>query len=140
MGISKDVTARELVGLTSVSSAPGLPYTVPIGDRFQELFGIGRTTQWQLIEHGEVESILVSVPGRGRSNASRGRRVIVVSSYLAYLERQKQREAAGEIGMTSPNPRARRGEGPTPQVSPRTVRHPQRSGEPNQRYRTARSR
>lgn len=82
-----------------------LPYAVPVGDPFQNLFGPGATVQRQLIQEGEVDSVLV---GAGRS--ARGRRVIIVSSYLAYLERQKQREAAGEIGWKSPNPRARQRE------------------------------
>jgi hypothetical protein len=95
MGVSRDFTA--------LADLPGqaLPYALPVGDPFQQMFGPGATTQRELIKNGEVESVLV---GAGKS--ARGRRVIIVSSYLAYLDRQKQREAAGEIGWKSPNPRA----------------------------------
>jgi len=75
------------------------PYSVPFGAPFQRLFGPGKSTQHKLIKTGEIESALVGEP--------RGRRVIIVPSYLAYLERQRKKEAAGEIGSPSPNPRAR---------------------------------
>ena len=126
-GISKDVTARELA---EVSSA--LPYAVPNGDRFQELFGIGRTLQWNLIEHGAVESVLV-----GAGDRSRGRRLIIVSSYLAYLERQKQREAAGLIGMASPNPRAHKRQAAATTAPTRIIERRRASAQPRQQYRSS---
>lgn len=113
MGISRDVYAREHAGPTA------LPHSVPVGDPFQRMFGIGRTTQWQLIELGEVESVLIGAPGRARARPGRGRRVIIVASYLAYMERQKQREAAGEIKIASPNPRAR--QAPAPAIAERST-------------------
>src|SRR5437763_6629351 len=121
MAISRDITAREPAGLSPpASAAPALPYAVPIGGPFQELFGPGATVQRQLIQEGEVESVLV---GSGKS--ARGRRVIIVSSYLAYLERQKQREAAGEIGWQSPNPRARKRPSAAAAPAPaRTIKRP----------------
>ena len=128
MGISRDVTARELAGLPG----GGLPHTVPIGEPFQQLFGIGATTQRQLDAAGEIETVLVTVPGRDRAGtkSGRGRRVIIVASYLAYLDRQRQREAAGEIGTPSPNPRARQRHAavasPAPPIATSTAR-PRRS-------------
>src|ERR1700693_374384 len=103
MGISRDVTARELAGLPG----GGLPHTVPIGEPFQQLFGIGGTPQRQLDAAGETEPVLLTVPGRDRAGtkSGRGRRVIIVASYLAYLDRQRQREAAGEVRPPSTKPR-----------------------------------
>jgi hypothetical protein len=109
-----------------------LPYAVPVGDPFQELFGTGGTVQRQLIQNGEVESVLV---GAGKS--ARGRRMIIVSSYLAYLERQKQREAAGEIGWQSPNPRARKRE-PVAVSPTRIIQRPQSTAQPRQKYQSRR--
>jgi hypothetical protein len=74
--------------------------TIPFGAPFREATGVARSTQHELIKRGEIASVLVGGP--------RGRRVIIVSSWLHYLERQRQREFAGEIGMVSPNPRARK--------------------------------
>ena len=76
-----------------------LPHFVPFGEPFQQLFGPCRSTQAQLIQKREIRSVLVG--------EKRGRRMIDTASYLEYLERQRQREAAGEIGIASPNPRAR---------------------------------
>lgn len=75
--------------------------TIPFGAPFQEVTGVPRSTQHELIKRNEIASALVG-------SGPRGRRVIIVSSWLQYLERQRQRESAGEIGMLSPNPRARR--------------------------------
>lgn len=86
--------------MKSTSGAPSLPYSVPIGDPFQALFGVCRSEQCLLIAKDEVDSVLVGEP--------RGRRHIIVASYLAYLERQREREAAGTIGRPSPNPRGRK--------------------------------
>lgn len=61
---------------------------------FEELSGLGHTKTYELIGR-EIESVLV-----GR------RRLIVVASYLAFLERQKQAQAAGIGRIDSPNPRA----------------------------------
>jgi hypothetical protein len=84
----------------SLYSVPfGLPYSVPFGIPFQKMFGPSRSTQHGLIRRKEIESALVG--------ERRGRRVIIVASYLAYLERQRGKEADGEIGSPSPNPRAR---------------------------------
>ena len=77
-----------------------LPYSVPVGAPFQKLFGPSRTTQHELIQQGEIESALVG--------DRRGRRVIFTQSYLDYLKRQQRKEAAGDIGAPSPNPRARK--------------------------------
>jgi hypothetical protein len=77
--------------------------TVAVGDQAREKLGISRATQYELIAAGEIESRLAG-PG------PRGRRLILVDSWLRYLERQGEREAAGEIGMASPNPRARKRE------------------------------
>jgi hypothetical protein len=106
-----------------------LPYAVPVGDPFQRLFGPGATVQHQLIKQGEVDSVLV-----GAAKSARGRRVIIVASYLAYLDRQKQREAAGEIGWQSPNPKARRRDTAAPSA-PRTITRPAPvSSRPRQKY------
>ena len=66
-----------------------LPPYVPFGDPFKRLFGPCRSTQAQLIQKREIRSVLVG--------ETRGRRMIDTASYLEYLERQRQREAAGEI-------------------------------------------
>jgi hypothetical protein len=132
MGLSKDVTELELAGLSSASNASALPYAVPIGDPFQRLFGMGRTLQGQLIAHGEIESVLVGGP-------SRGRRLIIVASVIAYYKRQKQREAAGEIGMASPNPRARQRPAIAVAAPARTVQRPQANAQPRQQFRSRRS-
>jgi hypothetical protein len=76
-----------------------LPHTLPMGAPFKERFGIGRSTQAALIQRSEIESALVG--------DKRGRRVIFTQSYLDYLARQQEKEAAGKIGGPSPNPRAR---------------------------------
>jgi hypothetical protein len=76
------------------------PHAVAVGKPFEKQFGPARGTQYGLIEKGEVSSFLVG--------DKRGRRYIVVQSWLDYIERQRRKEAAGEIGVTSPNPRARR--------------------------------
>src|SRR5438067_1733639 len=104
MGLSRQVGARELAGL---SRGRRVKYSsdsafVPVGDDFQEVFGPGRTTQSELIRDGEVRSVLVG--------GKRGRRFIETKSWFEYVQRQRQREAAGEIGMASPNPRARKRE------------------------------
>lgn len=76
-----------------------LPVFVPLGKPFQELFGIARSTQAELIRKRELRSVLVG--------DVRGRRMIEVQSWLEYVERQQRREAAGQIGVNSPNPHAR---------------------------------
>jgi hypothetical protein len=74
-----------------------LPHTVPFGTPFRKLFGPSRTTQHDLIATGEIKSALVG--------DRRGRRVIFTQSWLDYLARQQQKEAAGDIGHRSPSPR-----------------------------------
>jgi hypothetical protein len=93
-----------------------LPYTVPSGKPFQDLFGPCRSTQMDLIDKGELESFL---SGAG----PRGRRMIVTASWVAYVERQRQREANGEIGTRSPNPRARAHGAAVPAPAPRPARN-----------------
>ena len=88
--------------------ASRLPHSVPMGRPFQELFGPCRSTQSELIRKGELRSVLVG--------DVRGRRMIETQSWLEYVERQRQREAAGEIGMASPNPRARNEKAPAPSL------------------------
>jgi hypothetical protein len=136
MGISRDASSRELARLSG-PVGQDLPYSLPIGEPFQRLFGIGRTTQCQLIECGEVDSILVGAPGRDRTT-TRGRRVIIVSSYLAYMERQRQRETAGEIGMASPNPRARRRQTTSTAGAAFAVEPPRANAQHQQQYRSSR--
>jgi len=97
--------AEPIAGATVVE----LPYSIPVGAPFQKLFGPSRTTQHELIQRGEIESALVG--------DRRGRRVIFTQSYLDYLKRQQQKEAAGDIGTPSPNPRARE-RSATPQPHP----------------------
>jgi len=55
--------------------------TIP---EFLKSSGVGRSKTYELIEAGETKSVLV-----GR------RRLIVVQSYLDYLARQMQQQAAG---------------------------------------------
>jgi len=91
------------------SKLRALPVFVPMGKPFQDLFGPGRSTQGELIRKKEIRSVLIG--------DARGRRIIETASWFEYLERQRRREAAGEIGRSSPNPRARRqrrGAFPTP--------------------------
>ena len=107
-----------------------------IGDRitmtipqFMTASGLGRSKTYDLIDR-EIDSVLVD-----------GRRVIIVQSYLDYLERQKQAQAAGVGRIPSPNPRAKSGDGRTasPAVSyaaPPTRRSP-RGRSP--KYRRSRS-
>ena len=76
------------------------PYSTPIGREFERQFGVGEPMQRRLIKDGEVESFLLGAP--------RGRRHIITRSYLAYVERQQRREAAGQVGKPSPNPKAKR--------------------------------
>ncbi|MGH7055816.1 MAG: hypothetical protein ACREFK_03670 [Stellaceae bacterium] len=67
--------------------------TMPVPE-FCRVSGIGHSRLYDLINTGEIESVLI-----GR------RRLIVVDSYRAYLTRlQKEGSALGP----SPNPRARR--------------------------------
>jgi len=96
---------------TVTAPAALLPYTVPSGKPFQDLFGPCRSTQMDLIDKGELDSFL---SGAG----PRGRRMIVTASWVAYVKRQRQREANGEIGMRSPNPRARAHEAAAPAAPP----------------------
>jgi hypothetical protein len=84
----------------NAGQASCLPYSLPVGEPFQTAFGPCRSTQMDLIARGEVKSYLVG--------DRRGRRMIITQSYLDYVGRQRQREAAGEIGVASPNPRARK--------------------------------
>ncbi len=84
-----NLRAEPIAGTTVVE----LPYSVPVGAPFQKLFGPSRTTQHELIQQGEIESALVG--------DRRGRRVIFTQSYLDYLKRQQQKEAAGDIGTPS---------------------------------------
>jgi hypothetical protein len=95
-----------------------LPYSIPVGAPFQKLFGPSRSTQHELIQQGEIESALVG--------DRRGRRVILTQSYLDYLRRQQQKEAAGDIGTPSPNPRARE-RSATPQPSGKSALQPLRA-------------
>jgi hypothetical protein len=109
--------AERIGGATVVE----LPYSIPVGAPFQKLFGPSRTTQHELIQQGEIESALVG--------DRRGRRVILTQSYLDYLKRQQQKEAAGDIGTPSPNPRAReRSATPRPRgkAAQRAPRRPRR--------------
>src|SRR5215470_8143098 len=76
-----------------------IPLFVPLGKPFQDLFGPCRSTQSELIREGEIKSVLIG--------SRRGRRLIETQSWFQYVERQRQREAAGEIGVGSPNPRVR---------------------------------
>ena len=93
-----------------------LPYSVPLGREFERQFGVGEPMQRRLIRDGEVESFLLGAP--------RGRRHIITRSYLAYVERQQRREAAGELGLPSPNPKAkRRGIEPETAALPRSTVH-----------------
>ena len=101
---------------TATAAAALLPYTVPSGKPFQDLFGPCRSTQMDLIDKGELESFL---SGAG----PRGRRMILTTSWLAYVERHRQREANGEIGMRSPNPRARAHEATAPLPRPARTRN-----------------
>jgi hypothetical protein len=55
-----------------------LPITVPIGPKFQALSGLGVTKQRELDAKGEIETVVAG-----------GRRLVIVESYLAYLEREK---------------------------------------------------
>src|SRR4051812_31893615 len=70
--------------------------TIPVGIPFQQKTGIGRSRQFELIAKGDLESVMV-----GR------RRLIIVSSYHAYLDRLRQRERGEGKRLPSPNPRAR---------------------------------
>lgn len=54
------------------------PVTIPIGRPFQEFSGIGATKQRELDAQNEIETVVCG-----------GRRLIVVQSFLDYLERQK---------------------------------------------------
>jgi hypothetical protein len=76
-----------------------LPHAVPVGKPFEAIFGVCRSSQYELIDRGEIESRLIG--------GVRGRRLIITQSWLDYLERQRLKEAAGEIGAASPNPRSR---------------------------------
>ena len=106
--------AEPIAGATVVE----LPYSIPVGAPFQKLFGPSRTTQHELIQRGEIESALVG--------DRRGRRVIFTQSYLDYLKRQQQKEAAGDIGTSSPNPRARE-RSATPQPQGKSASQPLRA-------------
>ena len=83
----------------SKSAVTELPHSVPLGTPFQRLFGPCRTTQHELIRRGEIKSALVG--------DRRGRRVILVQSYLDYLNRQQAKEAAGKIGSRRHRPTQR---------------------------------
>jgi hypothetical protein len=106
-----------------------LPPFVPFGEPFQRLFGPCRSTQADLIKKGKIRSVLVG--------EKRGRRMIETASYLEYLERQRQREAAGEIGMASPNRRARRRQ-PVTESHARTIERPQSTAQARQEYQSSR--
>ena len=69
--------------------------TVPVGEPFRRISGIGRSQQYELIAAGELDSVL-----NGR------RRLILVASYRAYLDRLRDQENDGKR-LPSPNPRAR---------------------------------
>jgi hypothetical protein len=131
MGLSRDVGARELAGLPRVQRVKYSAQSayIPMGDPFQEVFGPGRSLQSDLIRDGEIRSVLVG--------GKRGRRMIETASYREYVERQKQREAAGEIGMASPNPRARKRQ-PAAASPPRTIERPQANARARQLYGSSR--
>jgi len=95
---SEQFSGDQLAALAA-TVASYLPCSVPVGEPFQRLFGPCRSTQMELIARREIESYLVG--------EMRGRRHIITRSYLAYIQRQRDKEAAGLIGMASPNPRAR---------------------------------
>jgi hypothetical protein len=88
-------TATATAALMIGQLAP-YPHAVPQGREFQERFGPSSSLQDNLINAGEIESVLI-----GKAGTTRGRRLILVASWLAYLERQKQLEAAGKIGAAS---------------------------------------
>ena len=75
------------------------PHAVPVGTPFEKRFGPSRSTQFDLINRGELSSFLVG--------DKRGRRYIITQSWLDYIERQRRKESAGKIGTRSPNPKAR---------------------------------
>jgi hypothetical protein len=75
--------------------------TMPI-PQFLTASGIGRSKTYDLINEGEIQSVLVGK-----------RRLIIVQSYLDYLERQKQAETNGIGRIASPNPRAKSSNAPT---------------------------
>ena len=92
------------------------PHSVAVGRPFQEKFGPCRSAQYRLIEQGEVESFLL---GGGR-----GRRFIIVETWLDYVKRQQRREAAlraqngGRLGPEG-IARAAHGRGPPGKRNPR---------------------
>jgi hypothetical protein len=81
-GIQMDTTTADII-------------TVPVGEPFRRISGIGRSRQFELIAAGELDSVL-----NGR------RRLILIASYRAYLDRLRERENEGKR-LPSPNPRAR---------------------------------
>jgi hypothetical protein len=70
-------------------------FTIPTGEPFRARTGIGRSRQFELIAKGELDSVLV-----GR------RRLIIMKSFHRYIERLREREAAGVGRIASPNQRA----------------------------------
>ena len=106
-----------------------LPHYVPLGEPFQRLFGPCRSTQADLVNGGEIRSVLVG--------GNRGRRMIETASYLEYLDRQRKREAAGEIGGRSLGAalrKRRRDKTSTPKASPLSIERPQSNAQPRQEY------
>jgi hypothetical protein len=71
--------------------------TMPIPE-FLGASGLGRSKTYDLINEGEIQSVLVGK-----------RRLIIVQSYLDYLGRQKRAEENGIGCIPSPNPRAKSG-------------------------------
>jgi len=69
--------------------------TKPIG-LFCEAEGIGRQQTYDLINAGEIESVLVG-----------NRRLIIMQSWVDYISRLQQQQAGSALGA-SPNPKARK--------------------------------
>jgi hypothetical protein len=73
--------AQALAGV----NARDVPFAVPIGAEFQRRYGPSRSVQYQLVESGAIQSVLIG--------DRRGRRYIIVDSYLDYVRQQQEREA-----------------------------------------------
>ena len=62
--------------------AAGAPYSLPTGKPFERFGGPSRSTQYQLIKDGEIDSFLVG-----------NRRYIITQSWVDYVARQRVKEA-----------------------------------------------
>ena len=76
-------TPHTMTAAIALNGVAGAPYSLPVGKPFERFGGPSRSTQYELIKAGEIQSFLVG-----------SRRYILVQSWFDYCKRQQAKEEA----------------------------------------------